>query len=208
MTYIVTDGNVFLVDRCMTATFRNPKDDGIFKRAYDHKKILDLSSKGWHFNYKDEKHEVIVGAFTGYHSNIDKITQLTNNTGDINNSFYSLNIALGETEYVGFIGITESGLIFETELDYHRAWRRKILIHAGSAADHINQVRKIIPNITPLEAMVLAYRADPGVSRNFDYWCNGKVIENVTLTEKQEAKIIENINKRVDFNLLNIKGGE
>lgn len=208
MTYIVTDGNVFLVDRCLTATYINTVVNETFDRTHNHQKILDLSTKEWYYQYKNEKHKIMVGAFTGLQSHIEKITQMTNHTGDINNSFYSLYTVSGDSNYVSFIGITESGLTIEVELEGHKNWKKNTFIHAGCGGDHTIEIIKIVPKTTPLEAMVLAYRADPGVSRNFDYWHNGKVIENVTLTEKQEAKIIENINKRVDFNLLNIKGGE
>lgn len=201
MTFIVTDGNVLIADRCQVATYRNTLIDEEVKIKHDVNKIY-IPEKEVIVNNKN--HKLIVGGFSGDASVIQKITSCSNHFGNMREAYCYYLEFNGESNCPSFLGITDNKKIIKIDAD-EIAHYNKGLVAIGSGINYINKLISYVPKMTPLEALVLAYRSDDGVSRNFDYWCNGKVTENVTLTEKQENNILDKIQKRFDIRRLNLK---
>lgn len=201
MTFIITDGNVLIADRCQVATYRNTLIDEEVKIKHDVNKIY-IPEKEVIVNNKN--HKLIVGGFSGDASVIQKMIDYSNSYGNLKQT-YDYFLGFGDVSNCpDFLGVAENGNIITIDEEEIMAYR-KGLISIGSGAKYVSKLIPYIPKMTPLEALVLAYRSDDGVSRNFDYWCNGKVTENVTLTEKQENNILDKIQKRFDIRRLNLK---
>lgn len=199
MTFIVTDGNVLIADRCVTGTYKLGDNEKEIK--WDRSKLV-TPEKPWGAPYDSE---IITGAFSGCHNTINKIKTLTNGYGNIVDVYEHYLAFSGKKDCPDFLGIAKNGNPVKVNSDGALFYKKPSLVYIGSGSINLEILIKYIPDLTPLETMVLAYRSDDGVSRNFDYWCNGKVTENVTLTEKQENNILDKIQKRFDIRRLNLK---
>lgn len=200
MTFIVTDGKVLIADRCEIGTYTHPFLSEKVDIKHDVNKIY-IPEKEVIVTKSDK---LIVGGFSGNGMVIRKTIAYSNDYGNLKQT-YDYFLGFGDaSDCPDFLGVSENGNIVTIDEEETMTYR-KGLIGIGSGAKYVSKLIPYIPNMTPLEAFVVAYRSDNGVSRNFDYWCNGKVTENITLTEKQENNVLDKIQKRFDIRRLNLK---